>query len=142
MIILDSNVVSELMRSSRDALVTAFIETHFESIATTSITIHEIHYGINRLPAGKRRARLLASMYEFTEALTSVQVLELDEPSARRSAQYRAQRAKAGTPMSLNDSLIAGIVGEANQPLATRNTRDFEGLGLALINPWLENSFT
>lgn len=136
MIVLDTNVVSELFKPVANTAVLEFIDNKCEELATTAISVYEIHYGIARMPDGKRKSNMHAASFEFFESLTPSQILDVNEQTARRSAQYRALRAKHGKPMSINDALIAGICGEANAPLATRNTKDFEKLSLFLINPW------
>lgn len=136
MIVLDSNVVSETMRMRSDARVVQFVADHFEQLAITTVTIHEIWFGLTRLPEGRRRRSLTNIFLEFTESLTDPQILELTEPAARRSGLLRAQREAAGRPMDISDAQIAGIVLETGSSLATRNTKDFDRMGLDLIDPW------
>ncbi|MDO5662661.1 MAG: type II toxin-antitoxin system VapC family toxin [Brachybacterium sp.] len=136
MVILDTNVISELFRVDPDPAVLRFVHEHDDDLAITSITIHEISYALARLPHGSRRRRLADAFLEFTEALTDPQILELDEPSARRSGQVRAHRAALGAPMDISDAHIAGIAQQTGYPLATRNVKDFAGIGVELIDPW------
>lgn len=136
MIVLDTNVVSELLRPLPNEAVARYVTENSESLAITTITIHEISYGLARLPEGRRRRELTASFRELTESLTNPQILDLTEPAARRSGYLRAHRRSLGAPVDISDSHIAGIVLETGSSLATRNVKDFEHLGLDLIDPW------
>lgn len=138
MIVLDTNVVSELLRDQPHPEVVAFIADNTEQLALTTVTIHEVTYGLARLPEGRRRRGLTAAFLEFTESLTDPQIMDLTEPAARRSGLVRALRDAAGRPLAPADAHIAGICLEAGFALATRNTKDFERIGLELINPWAE----
>lgn len=137
MIVLDTNVVSELMR----AAPTSNVERHFalfhDEMVTTVITVYEIRYGILRLPIGVQRTRLDGSLQEFANRLGTKRLLGLDARAAQRAAELRAQREGLGRPMSVQDGLIAGICSVHNATLASRNVKDFEGLGLDVVNPWL-----
>lgn len=136
MIILDTNVVSELLRPKPARQVLGFLRGHGEALGITTITIHEISFGLERLPESGRKQGLAAAFLQFTESLMDSEILDLTEPAARRSGVLRAQRATAGRPISMADAHIAGIALETGHPLATRNTRDFQELGLRLIDPW------
>lgn len=138
MIVLDTNVVSELLRPTPDEQVLSFVAENRELLAITVISIHEVTYGLARLPQGRRRRDLTASFTEFTQSLGNRRVLDLTAAGARRSAHVRATRGSAGRPMDILDSQIAGITLEAEFSLATRNIKDFESLGLDLIDPWID----
>jgi len=134
MVVLDTNVVSELMKAHPDEQVHKWLLSLGEMrLTTTAVTVAEIEYGLQRLPAGKRKTDLQDGFTALVEALT---VLPLDEIAARRAGQLRAERDANGMPTAASDMLIAGIATTANAPLATRNLRDFEGLRLQIIDPW------
>ncbi len=137
MVVLDTNVVSELMKATPDGQVHKWLLSLGEMpLTTTAVTAAEIEYGLQRLPAGKRRTDLRDRFAALLEALT---VLPLDEIAARRAGQLRAERDAKGMPSTVSDMLIAGIAAAANAQLATRNARDFEGLHLPVIDPWRAN---
>ncbi len=134
MVVLDTNVVSELMKSSPDEQVHKWLLSLDDiRLTTTAVTVAEIEYGLQRLPAGKRRTDLQA---RFVTLIGALAVLPLDEIAARRAGQFRAGREAGGTPSTASDMLIAGIATTADAPLATRNVRDFEGLPLKIVDPW------
>ena len=134
MIVLDTNVVSELMKPQPDAPVRDWLtQAGDEPFGTTAVTIAEIEFGLRRLPQGRRRDDLQSRFEAFAAALT---VLPLDDLAARETARFRAMRAAAGLSCPPSDMMIAGIAAVAGAALATRNTRDFEGLPIPLIDPW------
>lgn len=136
MILLDTNVLSELMRAAPDERVTAFISASRGQLAITTVTVHEITYGLALLPRGRRRAGLSAAFAEFVEGLRADRVLTLSAAAARRSGLVRAHRRAEGRPMDISDAHIAGIALTSGCSLATRNTADFDHVGLDLIDPW------
>ena len=134
MIVLDTNVVSEVMKAAPDAAVRDWLTRLGDRpLTTTVVTVSEIEFGLRRLPDGRRRQALFANFETFVSALA---VLALDEPAAREAGRLRALRQAAGLASQPSDMMIAGIVTEAGAALATRNIRDFEGLPLELIDPW------
>jgi predicted nucleic acid-binding protein len=137
MIILDSNVISALMHENPDDTVLEWLDKQaVTSIWTTSITVLEIRFGLARMPAGRRRARL---EHVFDRALVEDlqnRVLPFDQPSAERTATLMARRELQGRGIELRDAMIAGIVLTRRAALATRNSKHFEHLELGLINPW------
>ncbi|HTB95361.1 MAG TPA: type II toxin-antitoxin system VapC family toxin [Terracidiphilus sp.] len=137
MIVLDTNVVSELMKPSPSPAVVAWMSSQSaDEIFTTSITIAEVLYGLELLPRGKRRDQLS----QQAEAMFSEDfphgILPFDEAAARLFALIAATRRTRGRPISSQDAQIASIVRANGATLATRNTDDFEGCGLRVINPW------
>lgn len=137
MIILDTNVVSELTRPLPEPRVLAWLEVLArDQVFTTAVSRGEMLYGIRILPAGRRREQLL----EQVEAIFSIdmvgQVLPYDEAAADACARIMAQRRTLGRPVQLADAMIAGIAHSRGATLATRNLRDFAGCGLTLIDPW------
>ncbi len=102
-------------------------------LATTAITIAELEFGLQRLPDGRRKADLKARFEMFAAALTA---LPLDEAAGRLAGRFRAEREAANLSSQPSDMMIAGIVAANDASLATRNTKDFQGLPIQLINPW------
>ncbi|MBQ1443265.1 MAG: type II toxin-antitoxin system VapC family toxin [Renibacterium sp.] len=135
MIVLDTNVLSETLRQSPDPQVLRWLESGTEMTTLTAISAAELLTGVRLLPAGKRRTGLLRAIEEVLTQLSRT-VLPFDEPAARIYAKLQAKRRTAGKPLSVEDGMIAAICLHREFPLATRNTKDFQGLGLELINPW------
>lgn len=137
MIILDTNVVSELMKAEPDELVARWIAGQpATSLYTTSITQAEILYGIQRLRAGKRRSGLEAAADAMFDDDLSGRVLAFGSEAARAYASIVARRMRAGWPISQFDAQIAAIALVARASLATRNVDDYEGCDIKLIDPW------
>lgn len=137
MIVLDTNVLSALMSPSVDAKLSAWIDRQpRESIWTTAVTVFEVRFGIERLPAGRRRAALERSFAETIEQDIEGRVLPFDAEAGAAAARFAAQRQRAGRPVEIRDVQIAGIAAARNAVVATRNTAHFEGVGLALVDPW------
>jgi predicted nucleic acid-binding protein len=138
LIVLDTNVLSALMRQDADAVVRAWLdELPAESIWTTSVTVFEITLGVELLARGRRRrsledafARALAEDFED-------RVLAFDQSAARLAGRIAADQRRAGKTVEIRDVQIAAICAARKGTLATRNTRRFEGLGLTLLNPWM-----
>lgn len=139
-ILLDTNVLSELMRADPDAGVMAWFERRTGVVFHISaITRAEILLGIALLPAGKRRDGLTrAAEQMFTEDFAG-RCLPFDSAAASEYALIVATRTRAGKPISTEDAQIAAVAFTREMILATRNTRDFENIeGLVLVNPWLD----
>lgn len=139
MIVLDTNIVSELMRSAPHVNVATWLATQDPlQLATTSITIAEIQRGLARLPKGKRRSDLIKRFIAFAEAAFSGRLLVFDKVAAYACGEVSAARERQGLHADAVDMLIAAMVKTNDATFATRNTKDFEGCGIALINPWQE----
>ncbi len=137
MIVLDTNVVSELMKAVPAEAVTRWIAGHrATTLYTTAITQSEILYGILLLPAGKRRSALEAAAGAMFIQDFASRILPFGIEAAHPYAQIAAQRRRAGRPISQFDAQIAAIARAARAPLATRNVGDFEGCGIKVVNPW------
>lgn len=135
MIILDTNVLSELMRGDgADRRVLAWLRAAPERLTTTVITRAEVLSGLTVLPAGARRDALVRAAEEAFAGLAPV--LPLADDCARVYADVVAERSAAGLPVAQMDALIAAIARVHGAGIATRNTSDFDGLGLRLIDPW------
>lgn len=136
LVVLDTNVVSELMRPAPDAGVVAWVsQVHPPAVCTTSVTLAEVRFGITRLPTGRRRTRLDDAADDVFVAFAD-RVLPFDAAAAGHYADVVVERERAGAPISGFDAQIAAICRSHGAALATRNTDDFERLGLDLIDPW------
>lgn len=135
MIVIDTNVLSEPLRTRPEPRVLAWLSTVSGEVGFTSISVGEILTGVRRLPAGRRRDGLLAEV-ERSFGTYAALVLPYDEPAARTYAAMNESRRVAGHPLSVEDGMIAAICRSRGLALATRNTKDFHGLGLELIDPW------
>lgn len=137
MIILDTNVLSALMRSEPDAAVVSWLDEQVpESIWITSITLFEARYGLALLPQGARRQLLTARFDDLLVSDFENRVLLFDQPAARQAADLAAQRKFAGRPVDMRDTFIAGIALARKARIATRNIRHFDDLPVTVINPW------
>ncbi|MDP4025814.1 type II toxin-antitoxin system VapC family toxin [Methylobacterium sp. NEAU 140] len=137
MIVLDTNVVSELMRPDPDAGVVAWIAAQpRDSLYTTSVTRAEILYGIAVLPAGRRRDRLAALVDAMFAEDFAGRVLPFDAAAAPHYARIVSGRRSAGAPIDGFDALIAAITRMAGADIATRDAGGFADCGLTIIDPW------
>jgi len=136
MIILDTNVVSEMMRPApTPSVLHWFANLSAEDAHLTSITVAEILLGIELLPAGRRRDVLRAAA-EKTLGVFTGHILAFDDKVAHAFPVVSAMRRRQGRPMSEFDAQIAAIARTNGAMLATRDTDDFEGCGVRLVNPW------
>lgn len=141
MIVLDTNVLSELMRPQPNANVVAWLNRHADDeILMTAVTWAELLFGVVRLPVGRRQADLQETVVKMFVQNFVDRVAPFDEFAAPHFAEFTALRQRAGRPIVSADAQIAAICRSIGAQLATRNTQDFEGLGLALVNPWLDDS--
>ena len=136
MIVLDTNIVSALMKPLDNPHVPAWLNQWPEGeIRTTSITIMEISYGIERLPFGRKRHELSESFYMLRHQYLK-EILAFDQAAASFTSTILANAHSAGRNLDIPDTEIAGIALAHDATLATRNVKDFEGLGVRLVNPW------
>ena len=137
MIVLDTNVLSALMRTNPEAVVVEWLDRQpADSVWLTSITVFEARFSLALLPKGRRRRSLERAFDRvLTEDLQS-RVLNLDEMAAVTAAQLAAERQRAGRSVDLRDTLIAAIAQARRATIATRNTRHFEGLDVPVVDPW------
>ena len=137
MILLDTNVVSELMRTVPDAAVLAWTKTRAnDELATSVVTVAEIGAGLACLPAGARRRDLLARWSRLQDEGFGERIFGLDRTAAKMYGELFAQRQRAGRAAAAFDLLIAAIAHIHGMAVATRNVRDFEDIGVQIINPW------
>lgn len=137
MIVIDTNVISEMMRADPDPRVLGWAGT-VGRLHTTVITLADVDYGLTRLPAGRGRDRLMASAVDIFAEFADV-ILPFDARAARRCGGIVVDRETAGLPISSGDAQIAAICAAHDAILATRNTGDFESTGIQVVNPWLTN---
>jgi hypothetical protein len=135
-IVLDTNVLSALMRQTPDRQAIAWLDRQPRiSIWTTSVSVFEVRFGLRIMPAGKRRTLLVQAFEAMLEKLGG-RVAPFDDAAAREAGDLMASRHKKGRPVDLRDTMIAGIVLARHATLATRNTAHFEDIAAAVVNPW------
>jgi predicted nucleic acid-binding protein len=138
MIILDTNVLSALMRVIPVAPVVAWLDRqHAESVWITSITLFEARFGLALLPKGRRQQTLEAAFARLLQEDLENRVLDFDSTAAIQAASLAAERQKAGRPVDMRDSQIAGIALARRATLATRNVRHFGDMKVPVIDPWV-----
>jgi predicted nucleic acid-binding protein len=138
-VILDTNVLSALMRSAPERSVVDWLDRQpAESIWITSVTLFEVTLGLARLPAGRRRRALENSFEQLLVEDLEHRVLDFDAAAARAAASLAAIGTKAGRPADIRDTQIAGITLARRATLATRNLRHFADFKIAIVNPWTE----
>lgn len=137
MIVLDTNVLSALMRQVPEPAVVAWLDDQpADSIWITSITLFEARLGLALLPKGRRRQALEAAFEQLLEEDLENRVLDFDTAAASAAAVLAAARQKAGRPVDLRDTQIAGIALARRATVATRNVRHFADLDVPVANPW------
>jgi predicted nucleic acid-binding protein len=137
MILLDTNVISELMRPEPAQAVLDWFGRHDAAdLFISAVTEAELRTGVAILPEGQRRERLQLAIDAMIDQDFQGRVLPFDTIAARPYAEIAAQRRAAGRPIAEADCQIAAIARAADAPVATRNGKDFEGCGIGLINPW------
>jgi predicted nucleic acid-binding protein len=137
MIVLDTNVVSELMRLDPAERVARWLASRpTTSLCTTAITQAEILLGVQLLPKGKRRDAIEQAAQDTFDQDFSGRVFPFDGDAARAYARIVAARRRSGRPISQADAQIAAIARSRDFDLATRNVRDFEDCGIELFDPW------
>ena len=137
MIILDTNVISELTRRVPEPGVVSWLDSlPADEVGTTAVTAAELLYGVARMPAGRWKTELTAAVRGLLGEDFRGRVLPFDEPCASRYADIVCGRETLGRPIGVADAQIAAICRTAEATLATRNTDDFSETGIELINPW------
>jgi len=138
MIVLDTNAISEFLKPAPSEIVVGWLAAQEpREVFVTAITQAEVLYGIESLPAGKRKFSLSAAVERVFVERFSGRILPFDEEGARVYPKIVRQRDAAGRPISQLDAMIAAIARSRSAALATRNTKDFEGCGVRVINPWM-----
>ena len=138
MIVIDTNVISEVMKPSPSLAVLEWLnQQNSNSLFVSTITLGEIEYGLRILPAGKRRYDLKERFEQFMFQAFRQRILVFDEAAARSYGEVMGHRKELGRPMSVPDGQIAAIARSRGFAIATRNTSDFEECGVDLFNPFL-----
>ena len=132
--LLDTNVLSEMTREVPHPGVIAFLAEQ-EDLWLPSLVVHELEYGVQLLPQGRRRDHLQALLTSIV-ATYADRILALDGPAAESAARLRAQARRMGRPLDLGDALIAGTAQSNALTIATRNVRDFDYVDVTVISPW------
>jgi len=137
MIVLDTNVVSELMRRRPDAAVLGWVDAADpRELALTAVTAGELLHGVARLPNGARRRRLTAAVHDLLVEDFDGRVLPFDGAAAVHYGGLVAARERDGRPISIADAQIVAICRHHGAALATRNARDFAATGVEVVDPW------
>lgn len=137
MIILDTDVLSALMANAPDRAVVQWLDRQpAESIWITTVTLFEVHYGIAKLPAGRRRRELQSSIETMLADYLENRILDFDGAAAREAAALAAARDRKGRPVDARDTFIAGIALARRATLATGNVRHFGELAVPVMDPW------
>jgi toxin FitB len=136
-IVLDTNVISELARHVPDPGVLYWLDSlDVSEVATTAITAAELRYGVARLPDGRRKRELATVICGILTEDFHGRVLPFDERASVRYADIVTGREQIGRPIGVADAQIAAICRDLGATLATRNVLDFEEAGIELVNPW------
>jgi toxin FitB len=136
-IVLDTNVISELARLVPDPGVLSWLDLlETSEVATTAITAAELRYGVARLPGGRRKRELAVVIRGILTEDFHGRVLPFDERASVRYAEVVTGRQQIARPIGVADAQIAAICRDLGATLATRNIPDFEETGIELINPW------
>ena len=137
MIILDTNVLSTLMRKQPDVAVVNWVDQQpAESVWITSITLFETRLGLALLPAGRRRQSLQVAFAQLLQEDLENRVLDFDSAAATEAAALAADRQRAGRLVDIRDTQIAGIALARRATLATRNLRHFADMKVPVVDPW------
>ena len=137
MILLDTNVLSALMRTRPDPVVVAWLDSQApESVWTTAVSVFEIRFGIELLPASRRRKALEKAFGAMLGDDLNGRIAAFDAAAAAEAAELAARRQRRGRPVELRDTLIAGIALARRAAVATGNVRHFDGLNVNVVNPW------
>ena len=135
MLVLDTNIISETLKKQPDDRVIAWLLQNQESLYLSAVTIGELWEGAYRLPTGKRRENLLRALERITGAYAN-RLLSYDGAAAQAYALMQDKTRRGGRTLTVEDGMIAAICATAHATLATRNTKDFQHLGITLVNPF------
>ena len=137
MILLDTNVISELMGPAPGKRVADWLDRQPRSLIwTTTISVYEARFGLLRMPAGRRRSTLMLLFERVLEKTIQGRIANFDLTAAEQAATLEAEREKRGRPGDPRDTMIAGIVLANHATLATRNVKHFEDIAKSVVNPW------
>lgn len=137
MFVLDTNVVSELMRPAPDPAISSWVaERATSSLFLTAVTEAELRFGLAVMPPGKRRDSLREDLERMLDTGFAKRILPFDSDAARAYAEIAAARRGIGRPIGQADGQIAAIARARGMAVATRNVRDFAEMGIDIFNPW------
>jgi hypothetical protein len=137
MTVLDTNVISELMKRTPADRVTTWIASQpVTSLYTTSVTQAEILHGIMLLPPGRKRSALEAAADAMFREDFAGRILPFGNDAAHAYARIATDRRRLGRPISVFDAQIAGIARSSGAAIATRNVKDYDGCGVSVLDPW------
>ena len=137
MILLDTNVLSELMRAAPSAAVLTWLnEQDATTVFVSAVTIAEIEYGLRLSPDGRRKSGLRTRFERFLALAFEGRIRDFDQAAARSYGEIMGGRREVGRPMSVPDGQIAAIARSRDDAVATRNVSDFVDCGLEVINPF------
>ena len=137
MILLDTNVISELIKPAPDPAVANFLLRAVpETLFMASICEAEIRYGLSRMPPGRKRNDLTGQVTAFLKAAFDERILTFDSTCATHYGEIRAAREATGKPIEVEDAMIAATALAYGAAVATRNVTDFAGCGIRIVNPW------
>jgi toxin FitB len=137
MIVLDTNVVSEMMKTAPSPTVLSWMNGQDASrLFLTAVTVGEIRYGLRVLPQGKRRRSLEEGFERILAEGFAGRILAFDEAAAHRYGEVMGRRKEIGRPLAILDGQIASIAGSNGYTVATRNVQDFIKCGVEVINPF------
>ncbi|WP_066530349.1 type II toxin-antitoxin system VapC family toxin [Corynebacterium bouchesdurhonense] len=138
MIILDTNVISELVKPQPNEDVVKWVGSLNEVVGTTAVNAAELRAGLRLMPMGRRRAQLERLIFGHLESFDQTgSILAFDQLAATDYAEVIFARMTAGYPISAQDAMIAAICRARGCTLATRNVKNFEGTGVIVVNPWV-----
>lgn len=139
MLIVDTNVISELMRHAPDEGVARWFEEQpLERLAITAVTVAEILYGLDLMPDSRRKSDLSGRFATVLIRAFPNDVLPFDQAAAVAYARIWGDRDRTGRPIGVNDAIIAGIAEAQGAAIATRNVADFDNCGITVLNPWVQ----
>jgi predicted nucleic acid-binding protein len=137
MIVLDTNIVSEMMEAGPAREVEAWLDQTDEStLWLNAILVFEIKGGLDKMDEGRRKRRLISAFDALVHVDFRERVLPFDLDAALVAARIGAERENRGRPVDIKDTLIAGIAVSRGAAVATRNVRHFDDLSIEVINPW------
>jgi predicted nucleic acid-binding protein len=137
MILLDTNVLSALMRQKPDTEVIQWLDRQPRtSVWTTAITVLEIRFELQVMATGKRRSLLMVAFDRLLAEMIQQRIAHFDSAAAQQAADLMAARQKVGRSGELRDTMIAGIALASHATLATRNLKHFEDISSSVVNPW------
>lgn len=138
MIILDTNVISEMMRPEPHHSVRQWLDAQeIETLFLTSVTVAELLYGVAAMPSGKRKNRLVEYTVQLQEIFAD-RVLAFDLPAARQHAKLSIAARKFGKGFPTPDGYIAAIAASRKFIIATRDVAPFKAVGLSVVDPWMD----